>query len=563
VTQRIPLTAAATLVAAFLFLLFPLPRRAIVLPEAGSQSVTVAGAFHVHSNRSDGSGSPDDVAAAAARAGLQFIVLTDHGDGTRTPDPPAYRSGVLVIDAVELSSGGGHYIAIGLPETPYPLRGEPRDVIEDVRRLGGFGIVAHPDSTKPGLQWRDWNAAFDGLEWLNADSEWRDESRTELLRALARYPLRRVETLASLLDRPDRALERWDMLTQQRRVVALAGADAHARAGWMDDDANGYRREWFLRIPSYEASFRTFRIHVAMHRPIGNDAGADAADIIAALKAGRIFTAIDAIATPAALDFTATYGEAMAIARVGDIIDPLARPITFRARSNATAGVIVLRKDGRVLTHQSVPELNFAASAGSGVYRVEIVLDQSPGTPPVPWVVSNPIYLQPPGWGTATIPGYPPASDRSDIQGGPWHVEKDSGSTGQVSQDLRESGGVEFSYQLAAGNRVGQYAALGISVGNSLTSRTRLAFHAQASQPMRLSVQARRPRSGERWQRSVYLDTTARELVVPFNEMTAVGTTPSPFDPQMVDTLLFVVDLTNAHPGASGTVTIRDLRVER
>ena len=35
----------------------------------------------------------------AARAGLKFIVFTDHGDATRTPDPPAYRSGVLCIDA--------------------------------------------------------------------------------------------------------------------------------------------------------------------------------------------------------------------------------------------------------------------------------------------------------------------------------------------------------------------------------------------------------------------------------------------------------------------------------
>ena len=53
----------------------------------------VRGAYHIHSQRSDGSGTVDSIAAAAARAGLQFIILTDHGDGTRTPDPPSYRSG--------------------------------------------------------------------------------------------------------------------------------------------------------------------------------------------------------------------------------------------------------------------------------------------------------------------------------------------------------------------------------------------------------------------------------------------------------------------------------------
>ena len=42
---------------------------------------------------------------------------------------------------------------IGLPVAPYPLGGEARDVLEDVRRLGGFGIVAHPDSPKEALRW--------------------------------------------------------------------------------------------------------------------------------------------------------------------------------------------------------------------------------------------------------------------------------------------------------------------------------------------------------------------------------------------------------------------------
>ena len=82
---------------------------------------------------------------------------------------------MLVIDAVEISTTGGHYVALGLPRAPYRLAGEPRDVVEDVARLGGFGIVAHPDSPKDDLRWRDWTLPFDGIEWLNADSEWRNE----------------------------------------------------------------------------------------------------------------------------------------------------------------------------------------------------------------------------------------------------------------------------------------------------------------------------------------------------------------------------------------------------
>src|SRR5438093_472358 len=134
---------------------------------------TIAGIAHVHTSRSDGLSDPDTIAAAAARAGLKFLVFTDHGDAMRKPDPPQYRSGVLCLDGVEVSTSGGHYVALDMPPSPFPLAGEPRDVVEDVRRLGGFGIAAHPDSPKPELAWRDWNAPFDGLELLNPDTAWR------------------------------------------------------------------------------------------------------------------------------------------------------------------------------------------------------------------------------------------------------------------------------------------------------------------------------------------------------------------------------------------------------
>src|SRR5437660_1084547 len=52
---------------------------------------TVPGILHVHTTRSDGGGTVDEVAAAAARAGLAFVIFTDHGDGTRAPDAPVYR----------------------------------------------------------------------------------------------------------------------------------------------------------------------------------------------------------------------------------------------------------------------------------------------------------------------------------------------------------------------------------------------------------------------------------------------------------------------------------------
>jgi hypothetical protein len=529
------------------------------MPAAPATGPVVAGAFHVHTNRSDGSGSPDDVAAAAAAAGLQFVILTDHGDGTRAPDPPQYRSGVLVIDSVELSTSGGHYIAVGMPRAPYPLRGEPRDVVEDVRRLGGFGVVAHPESPKPTLQWREWDAEVDALEWLNADAEWRDERVTALARAAIRYPFRPVETLGSILDRPETALARWDSLTQRRPVTALTGADAHAGPGWSDEDGGGFGWAWFLKIPSYETSFRTFSVRVLLDRPFSGDAGADAARLISSLRAGRVFSAIDAIASPAALEFSAS-AENRTVSE-GALLDATG-PVSFKVRTPGGGGEVVLRRDGAVVARQPTPSLEFQ-SQGPGTYRAEIYVSRAPGMPAVPWIVSNPIYVHPEGWGSPREPAHAPSSDGWSIQAGPWTVETDRTSTAEVTHATAPDAPVELLYALGAGPRAAQYAALVIGVGRGLEGRTQLSFRARASQPMRLSVQARRPESGERWQRSLYLDQTGRPIVLPFAEMRPVGSSTEPFDPARVDTVLFVVDTTNTQPGTKGRVVIEQLRIER
>jgi hypothetical protein len=198
------------------------------------------------------------------------------------------------------------------------------------------------------------------------------------------------------------------------------------------------------------------------------------------------------------------------------------------------------------------------------VYRVEVYLSNSSGEPPAPWIVSNPIYVEPAGWGvTAPVKPLPPAIDSWNIQGGPWHVERDNRSSGTLAQRDPPKGSVDFSYHLGDGGRAGQYAALAMSAGNSLTGHDRLAFRAVAAKPMRVSVQVRRPSTGDRWQRSVYLDQSARDIVVGFAEMTAVGTNiTARFTPSEIDTILFVVDTTNTAPDSAGRFTVSDLRVE-
>ena len=87
-----------------------------------------------------------------------------------------------------------------------------------------------------------------------------------------------------------------------------------------------------------------------------------------------------------------------------------------------------------------------------------------------------------------------------------------------------------------------------------------VAFTMRADRPMRVSIQLRSGADGsreERWQRSVYVDTHDREIAVPFDAMTPVGTTATA-QPRLDATpsVVLVIDTTHARAGASGQLWI-------
>ena len=302
--RRVVLATAAVLAAVFFFLLASLPPRPLAIPidtvDRDLRSRTVSAVYHIHTRQSDGAGTKEDVAAAAARAGAQVAIFTDHGDGTQPGSAPVYVQGVLCIEGVEISTNGGHYVALDMTASAYPLGGEPSAVVEDVRRLGGFGIAAHPDHATRELAWNDWGVPIDGLEWLNADAEWRDESALALARVLFAYSVRPAPALASVFDRPTLTLDRWDALEKTRPVVALAAADAHGGAR----SRRGAEKAVFGVGPSYETSFRSLSNRVLLDRPLTGDAISDARLVLAAVRAGRLYSVIDAIAPGAVLNLT-------------------------------------------------------------------------------------------------------------------------------------------------------------------------------------------------------------------------------------------------------------------
>jgi len=513
--RRALLVTAAVVAAVIFFLLVTLPPEPATVDtsyaDADLVRRTAGGAYHIHTTRSDGAEDKASIAAAAARAGLAFAIFTDHGDGTRPPDPAEYIAGVLCIDGVEISTNGGHYVALDMPAAPYPLGGEAAAVVEDVARLGGFGVAAHPHSAKPELAWTDWRAPIDGLEWLNVDSEWRDESGPRLIRALIDYFVRPAPAIASVLDRPDATLEQWERLSRQRRVVALAALDAH---GGVRTRLEGSSR--FGIGPSYEASFRTVSNRVVLARPLSGDAAADARAVMDAIRQGRVYTAIDAVAA-------------------GAYVDPRAAVPAWPRPQDAR-----------------VAQMGPAGGAGwHEVYRAD-----GPGDPPIPWILTNPANAPEPSPSRAGEPNGGGVGVKVSPE---WRIEKDASSVGSVV--VTGDGTIAVNFRLHTGPRESQFVALAGDLQGGVAVE-QIVFDGQATGPMRLSVQLRFPGDEQRWLKSVYLDGDPRVVVVPVETMVPAerlaGAMP---DPASARSLLFVVDLTNASPGLLGSFTIGNVRL--
>jgi len=526
----------------------------------------VRGVYHVHTTRSDGTGTVEEVARAAGRARLDFLVLTDHGDGTRRSDRPRYIDNVLVIDAVEVSTRLGHLAVIGLPgPAPYRLAGWPDEVVEDARRWGAVTVAAHPDSPRRSLSWRDWNVDVHGLEWLNADSEWRDESRWALARLLAAYPWRPPEAIASLFNRPSNTLARWDRLASEGRfLMVLAGADAHARLGFRDTEDEEDTSGWALRVPGYEQIFRAFSTVAELEQPFGRDAEADAAALVRALAAGRSYTVIDGWATPGRLEFFGRHPAG--IVRMGQRV-PEGTAMELVARASAPAGAeIRLLRNGEVVATSTGLELDVRPSTWlepgerGAAFRVEVLWP--PDRPEAaPWMLTNPIFVEPARERSQSSDG-PSPREATVVEGVDLRsctIEKDQVSSAQVHAP--ESGDdLTLDFQLAEAPTA--WVALACSLPRPLEAGEGLQFEGSASRALRVDLQVREESAGDRrWGRSVPLDTAPARATVWLDRLRPVSDSLPPHPSGQPRRLLVVIDRLHAVAGMRGQLVLRRLRL--
>jgi hypothetical protein len=298
---------------------------------------------------------------------------------------------------------------------------------------------------------------------------------------------------------------------------------------------------------------------------LSGEAPADAEIVLGAIRGGHVYSSIDALATPALISFTATSGTHTA--RMGERLKPNG-PVLLRVQTNAPEGSsITVMSDGRAIANGGPPTLDYEVPPVPGVYRVEVHVARAPGTPPVPWIVSNPIYV---GTAPTVDTALKPVPSESAVvySDGPatnWRIEKSVRSDGSIGV-VRSIGGTQLLMRYGLGGTMSEspYVAAVVESGSSLARFNGLMFSGTAMGPMRLRLQLRAPGEGDRrWGKSVYLDETQRSVSIGFDQLSALGTATGPPKLEEIRDLLFVVDTVNTKQGASGQLWLDDVRYVR
>jgi predicted metal-dependent phosphoesterase TrpH len=132
------------------------------------------GDCHLHSWHSDGRRTPEEIAALARAAGLDFINSSDHNtNASHAHWAGAAGDDLLVLLGEEVTTRNGHVLALGTdPGTFVDWRYRARDrhwahFAREIHRAGGLVVPAHPYADCVGCSWKFGFAEADAVEVWN------------------------------------------------------------------------------------------------------------------------------------------------------------------------------------------------------------------------------------------------------------------------------------------------------------------------------------------------------------------------------------------------------------
>lgn len=345
------------------------------------------GVIHLHSSFSfDGHVGVDKIIEAAAKNGINFLMLTDHDNlKAREEGREGWNGKILLIVGQEIAPRFNHYLGFNISRAVFSEENDlnilPQQYINQVNNAGGFGFIAHPDheGTKTfhvkHYPWIDWSVdGYTGIGIWDFMTDWQSSLKRYLPSLLSFF------FPAFFLCGPRSVtLERWDALNQTKKIVGIGELDNHASV----KQIGGIKVEVF----PFGLAFKFVRTHVCTQEPFTGDSARDISLLFEALRYGRCYVAMEYFQAARGFNFLITQnnkeysmGDSLRLQGKAQILIALPVPALVRIIRN---GVLLSEGTGKDIG-RTISE--------NGVYRVEAYLKTYGKYRP--WIFSNPIFVR-------------------------------------------------------------------------------------------------------------------------------------------------------------------------
>jgi hypothetical protein len=547
-------------------------------PMANSASLPeryIKGAYHMHSVFSDGTGTIDEISGDAGKAGLDFVILTDHGEpNRRSVSAMGWKDGVLLMGGTELSLYCGHLAAVGFTNPDYRFPPEPQEAIDEISGdLGdgkGVTFIAHPFDKK--VPWTYWNVAgFTGIEVLSSYSEARKAGLLKILIFPLKYMFNSRYALLDTMSYPERNIRMWNELNAggTHTYYGIYALDAHAKLP--------ISRKIRFKFPTYQSMFEVMTVYIKLAAADAAgfksmDAGTAQAVVVSSIRRGNFFNCIEAIAPGNGFDavfMPEGSGESVSMGGASEVSEgriTVELPFQFKT-------LVKVFRNGeifKVFDKIDREKLEIPIRE-SGVYRLEVFVPEN-SFDELPWIMSNPFFI-----GVSPNPGssvsVSPVAVKKPLpgEGEVFRIEKNPASTGElVSVDDAESDVPvsRFSFKLArdTADTKDFWSVLGLRKAMDLSGFKGISFWARSEQKRRFWLEVRTGSGdSELWYRHSFLASPAwKRFVIPFDRFWMVFGDPdvtnsmSKPDLGAISSIFLGVNNAIAYDGAEGVLFFKE-----
>jgi len=473
----------------------------------------VKGVFHVHSDYSDGRGDINEITKAGEHNGLDFIILTDHGEpNLKCADSTSFMNNVLLIGGSEFSLDCGHLASAGFKVEKYKIPFEPMEAIGDVNKNGGFTFVAHPFDNK--IPWTDWDIKdFTGIEILSSYSSARRKGILNLLAFPLRYAISQDYSLLNSLDYPVANLKAWDSLNKKGQYMGIYALDAHAKIP--------LTKKISLDFPSYKSIFGILNIYVKIDKPLDSDPARSAEEIIAQIKNGKYYNVIEGIAPANGFDikFNSINGKSY---EAGDSIPLKMGSFKIDLPFDFPVNVKIIRNGKNFFYKKNVSSKNVKIGiTDHGVYRCEIYAGKSKFKDLI-WIMTNPFFIKTDKQSESNnieLNAFNLFSEKE-----PFKVEKNKHSSGIIEYDYSDTNEIvtKLNYVLKGNlNEKNFWVSLSSRKKRDLSKYSGIIFESKSSESMRYWIEIRTGNNKEElWFRhSFHSSSEWSKIRIPFDKM--------------------------------------------